>query len=82
LEEIIPAYRDRLAFWGTIGTQTTMPFGSPEDVRRAVEACAEWVRQGAAIVVAPTHVIEPDVPLENVEALVEACNAPLQVGSA
>jgi len=23
-------YADRLSFWGTIGTQTTMPFGTPE----------------------------------------------------
>lgn len=30
-------YGDKLAFWGTIGTQSTLPFGTPEDVRRQVK---------------------------------------------
>ena len=28
---------DELAFWGTIGIQTTLPFGTPEEVRRVVK---------------------------------------------
>lgn len=71
-EEIIPRHQHHLGFWGMVGTQTTMPFGTPADVRQVVADCARWARRGAAIVVAPTHVLEPDVPWENIVALVEA----------
>lgn len=61
---------DRLAFWGTIGTQTVMPFGRPDDVRRAVQEMIALFSPG--LVLAPTHVLEPDVPWENVVAFFEA----------
>jgi uroporphyrinogen decarboxylase len=73
--EVIPAYQRQLGFWGIVGTQTTMPFGSPDAVRQVVADCAGWARGGAGIVVAPTHVLEPDVPWENIVALVEAVRA-------
>ncbi len=68
--QIIERYKDRLAFWGMIGTQTTMPFGSPEDVRTAVRQLVTMAHNGARIVLAPTHVLEPDVSWANIEALV------------
>jgi uroporphyrinogen decarboxylase len=75
LAEVIPPYQDRLRFWGMIGTQSTMPYGTVDDVRAAVEECARFAREGAGIVVAPTHVLEPDVPWENIQALVDAVRA-------
>ena len=74
-EQVIPAHQHHLRFWGMIGTQTTMPFGTPDDVRAAVEQCAAFARDGAGIVIAPTHVLEPEVPWANIEALVEAARA-------
>jgi len=65
-------YGDRLAFWGTIGTQTTMPFGTPDEVRRVVRERVETVGAGGGLLIAPTHVLEPDVPWANVVALFEA----------
>ena len=65
-------YGDKLSFWGTIGTQTTMPFGTPEEVRETVRRMIETVGKGGGLVIAPTHVLEPEVPWENVEALVQA----------
>lgn len=68
--EIKKRYGDRLAFWGTIGTQSVLPFGTPEDVKREVKRMIDLFAPG--IVIAPTHVIEPDVPWENIVALFEA----------
>jgi uroporphyrinogen decarboxylase len=64
-------YGDRLSFWGTIGTQSTFPFGSPDDVRCEVRARIETVGAGGGLFLAPTHVIEPEVPFENIVAFVE-----------
>jgi uroporphyrinogen decarboxylase len=63
-------YGDRLAFWGTIGTQTVMPFGTPNDVKQKVKEMIELFAPG--LIIAPTHVIEPDVPWENLVAFKEA----------
>ncbi len=63
-------YGNHLAFWGTIGTQTVMPFGTPQDVKEAVREMIELFAPG--LVLAPTHVLEPDVPWANVLAFFEA----------
>ncbi|MBI2939372.1 MAG: hypothetical protein HYY04_02955 [Chloroflexi bacterium] len=65
-------YGDRLAFWGTIGVQSTLPFGSPADVRAAVRTMIQTVGAGGGLVLAPTHSIEKDVPWENILAFYEA----------
>jgi uroporphyrinogen decarboxylase len=72
LDDIAEEWRDRLAFSGMLGTQTTLPFGTQEDVRQTVQHIRSWAERGAKVLVAPTHVIEPDVPWENILALVEA----------
>jgi uroporphyrinogen decarboxylase len=65
-------YGDRLSFWGTIGTQTTMPFGSPADVEKEVKRMIDIVGKDGGLVVAPTHLLEPEVPWENIESFVKA----------
>lgn len=65
-------YGDRLSFWGCVGTQTTMPFGSTDDVDKCVKELCEVVGKGGGLTVAPTHMLEPDVPYENIEAFVKA----------
>jgi len=65
-------YGDRLSFWGTIGTQTTMPFGTPDEVKRVIRERIRTVGAGGGLVLGPTHVLEPDVPYENIIAFVEA----------
>lgn len=65
-------YGDKLSFWGTIGTQTTMPFGTPKDVEDQVKLMIEQVGKDGGLVLAPTHLLEPEVPWENVLAFVNA----------
>jgi uroporphyrinogen decarboxylase len=62
----------RLSLWGTIGTQSTFPFGSPEDVRREVRTRVETVGASGGLFLAPTHMIEPEVPVANIIAFVDA----------
>jgi uroporphyrinogen decarboxylase len=65
-------YGKKLAFWGTIGTQTTFPFGSPAEVKRVVRERIATVGKHGGLLLAPTHVLEPEVPWENVVAFFEA----------
>ena len=71
-DELTRRYGRQLGLSGMVGTQTTMPFGTPADVRRRVQEIAALHRDhGARVMIAPTHVLEPDVPFENILALVE-----------
>jgi uroporphyrinogen decarboxylase len=65
-------YGERLSFWGTLGTQSTLPFGTPDDVRRDIRLRCEIVGAGGGLLIAPTHMVEPEVPWENLVAFVEA----------
>ena len=68
-------YGGQLAFWGCIGTQTTMPFATPEEVGENVRELIATVGKGGGLLLAPTHTLEPDVPWANVEALLAAVQA-------
>jgi uroporphyrinogen decarboxylase len=60
-----------LVFDGAIGTQTTMPFGTVEDVRRTVRQARKNLGGDGALMLSPTHVLEPEVPIENIEAFMD-----------
>ena len=62
-------YGDRLVIDGAIGTQTTMPFGTAQEVRERVRERAVTLGHDGAYIISPTHVLEPEVPLENIAAL-------------
>ena len=64
-------YGQSLSFWGCLGTQSVMPFGTVEEVRASVAHMIDVVGAGGGLVLAPTHVVEPEVPLENLLAMVE-----------
>lgn len=71
---LVPAYRGRLAFFGGVSTQRTLPYGSPDDVRNEARRIIGLGREGGYIL-APAHAVEGDVPLENMLALIEEAQA-------
>jgi len=62
-----------LSFDGTIGTQSTMPWGTADDVRARVREVIEKYGRNGGLIISPTHVLEPEVPLANIDALFGAC---------
>ena len=58
---------------GTIGTQTTMPFGDPAEVKRVINHNKKTLGYDGALILSPTHVLEPEVSPENIMAFYEAC---------
>jgi uroporphyrinogen decarboxylase len=63
-------FGDRLTFWGGMSIQKIMPFGSVEDVRQEAFRLMEQMGQGGGYILAPSHDIPWDVPVENILALV------------
>ena len=58
-----------LTFFGAVSTQRTLPFGTPEDVRREVRDRVRVLGEGGGYICSPDHCILDDVPVENVLAL-------------
>ena len=73
IDAIHRRFGSRLTFDGCIGTQTTMPFGTPQQVKARVKEVIEKYGSEGGLIIAPTHVLEPEVPIANIEAMVEAC---------
>jgi uroporphyrinogen decarboxylase len=66
----------RLAFDGCVGTQTTFPFGTPDDMRGVVRGLKKDLdAMNGGLMLSPTHVLEPEVTLENIQAFFEACDS-------
>jgi uroporphyrinogen-III decarboxylase len=68
--EVKRKYGGQLSFWGTIDEQHTLPFGSPADVNSEVVDRLKTVGQGGGLILAPTHHVQLDTPLENFWAMV------------
>ncbi|HIE15139.1 TPA: hypothetical protein EYP70_07695 [Candidatus Bathyarchaeota archaeon] len=58
-------YGDKLCFDGTIGVQSTLPFGTPQDVAREVKDRI-YSLGPTGLILGPTHAMQPDVPIENI----------------
>ena len=73
IDAIYERFGDRLTFDGCMGTQSTMPWGSADDVKARVKELIDKYGQNGGLIISPTHVLEPEVPIENIQALADAC---------
>ncbi|MFN2202052.1 MAG: uroporphyrinogen decarboxylase family protein [Caldilineaceae bacterium] len=70
---LVETFDQRLAYYGGISTQTTLPFGTPDEVTAAVEQCANALApEGTGLLLAPSHRMMTDIPMKNVVAMLDA----------
>ena len=60
-----------LCFWGSIDEQSTLPFGTPEEVRAEVINRLKTLGKDGGLIIGPTHHVQLDTPLENFWAMVD-----------
>jgi uroporphyrinogen decarboxylase len=65
-----------VAFWGGLGSQSTLPNGTPQDVRREVLHRLDLFRDGGYIL-APAGAAPTETPPENIDAIVQAAREQL-----
>lgn len=69
---IYERWGDRVLFDGAIGTQSVLPFGTPEQVRECVRERVGLFGQN--LILSPTHTLEPEVPIPNIMAFFDECD--------
>jgi len=70
--ELKRRFGDRITFWGGgVNTQQTLPFGTPEEVKREVRERIKIFGQEGGFVFSAIHNIQPQTPIENVLAMFE-----------
>jgi uroporphyrinogen decarboxylase len=65
-------FGDKIVFHGAMDNQTTVPFGTVEDVRKEVEDNYRILGDGGGYILAPCHNIQSITPPENIVAMYEA----------
>jgi uroporphyrinogen decarboxylase len=63
-------FGDKLAFWGSIDEQYTLPMGSAADVGAEVTERLRTLGAGGGLILGPTHHVQLDTPLENFWAMI------------
>ncbi len=69
-------YGKHLTFWGGLGSQSTLPRGTPQDVRREVRSRLKLFA-GGGYILAPAGAAPAETPAENIAAIVEEAEAQL-----
>lgn len=73
LYEDIVKLKDRtgrpIGVWGCVSVTSTLPFGTADDVRRAVERSFTLAGKGRGFVLSSTSSVMPEVPHENIDTL-------------
>jgi len=58
-----------VCFEGGVSVQTTLPFGSQEDIRREVSKLITVLGKNGGYVLGPSHAIQAGTPPENIVAM-------------
>lgn len=71
-ESLAERFGGRIVFHGGIDTQDVLPFGTPEAVAAHTRQVAGILGGTGGYILAPSQVLGPDVPTENIVAMYEA----------
>ncbi|NLX35165.1 MAG: hypothetical protein GXY68_00565 [Chloroflexi bacterium] len=70
--ELKRKYGDEITFWGGLGSQSTVPFGSPAEIRAEVGRLCQHMTRGGGYILAPAKALQPETPTLNAAAVVES----------
>lgn len=71
-EKLKAEYGDRLVFWGGIDEQKLLGQATPKQVKEEVRRVTSILNHNGGYVLAASHNIQPDIPVENVDAMLTA----------
>ena len=70
--ELKRKYGERITFGGGLDSQSIIPFGTPEEIHSEVQRLCQEMARGGGYILGPAKAIQPDTPIENAVAVLEA----------
>lgn len=70
--EIKRQFGSQLCFYGGVSVQKLLPYGTPVQIHNEVRHLIAEVGHGGGFIIAPSHDMPGDIPLENLIALIDA----------
>ena len=64
-------FGSQLTFWGGLGSQSTIPFGTPEELRAEIRKLAGYMRKGGGYILSHAKALQPETPTANAAAILE-----------
>ena len=71
LRQLKDDFGDKLAFWGGISTQQTLPYGTADELRAEARATRDLLSKGGGYIYSAAQSVQGDVPVANIQALLE-----------
>ncbi len=65
-------YGKNITFWGGLGSQSTIPFGTPAGIKEEVRRLCREMGKGGGYILGPAKAIQPGTPTENAVAVIQA----------
>jgi len=63
---------DKIVLWGCLGSQGTIPFGTPREIKNEVQKLCKEMGKNGGYILSPAKALQPETPTENAVAVVEA----------
>lgn len=60
-----------ITFWGCLGSQSTIPFASPDEIAREIRHLAQEMGEGGGYILSPAKPLQPETPTENAVAIID-----------
>jgi uroporphyrinogen-III decarboxylase len=61
-----------LTFWGGLGSQQIIPFGTPKEIGTEVQRLCTRMGRGGGYILGTAKYLQPETPTENAAAVVES----------
>jgi len=70
--ELKKKYGEKITFWGCLGSQSTIHFGTPQEIRDEIRRLIKEVGKGGGYILAPAKGLQPGTPFENAIAVIDS----------
>ena len=69
--ELKNRFGDRITFWGGLGSQSLIPFGTPDQIHTEIRRLASEMKKGGGYILSCAKALQPETPTENAVAILE-----------
>lgn len=70
--ELKKKWGDKITFWGCLGSQSIIPFGTPAQIKAEIRKLRREMAPGGGYLMAPAKPLQLETPTENAIAILEA----------